>query len=151
MSVRQLGYTMQEVLALLIWTEFYKKMPCRLIISLKKKDPDYLLDDGNVPYWPPLLAEPHVVQYATNILIMRQNLNKYRPLKETDYRVLLVESQEALERLIMEVLTQLYVWCLKGKCQKCAAVFKAQFFRKKVIESYCYSHLARIVINSQLL
>ncbi len=142
---------MQEVLALLIWTEFYKKMPCRLIISLKKKDPDYLLDDGNVPYWPPLLAEPHVVQYATNILIMRQNLNKYRPLKETDYRVLLVESQEALERLIMEVLTQLYVWCLKGKCQKCAAVFKAQFFRKKVIESYCYSHLARIVINSQLL
>ena len=51
----------------------------------------------------------------------------------------------------MEVLTQLYVWCLKGKCPKYAALFKAQFFRKEVIESYCFSHLARIVANERLL
>ena len=93
MSTRQLAYNMNEVLALLIWTEFYKKLPCRLIIGLKKLYQDDLpAFKGNVPHWPPLLAEPHIVQYATNILFMRQNFSKYRPLEESDYRVIIVES-----------------------------------------------------------
>ena len=141
-------------MSLLIWTEHYKKLPCEMIPALKLlpwSEKDFSVRDGVVPFWPPLLSEQDVIRHVTGLLFMRQNhIQSDVALQEVDYRVLRVLSKEGLARLIMEVLTQLYVWCLKGKCPKYPALFKAQFFRRTVIRNYCFSQLARVVVNEDL-
>jgi hypothetical protein len=117
-------------MSLFIWTEHYKKLPCEIIYSLKTlhwPDKSFLVTAGVVPYWPPLLSAERVVKHVTGLMFMRQNhhLPKVRALQEEDYRVLRVFSPESLVRFIREVFTQLYVWCLKGKCPKPHELFAA--------------------------